>query len=137
MTFMNWTTEHIILFCYCLLLMWNYISSLLEYKKTKQQLKELKNSELQSELELIPKWRLFAMKVIGAFIFKWILFIIAFVLIGNVPLLIVAGILIVLRVYIMYHTLTELQNTKLDLYVLLGEAMFTAIFIVYYFGFVL
>lgn len=133
----NWRLEDIFMFVYCLILMWNYISALLEYKQNKQQLKELTHSELQAELDLLPKWRMFVIAIIGAIIFKWFLFIFAFLVVGHMMVLVAGLILIILRVYILYHRLTDLQKTKLDLYVLIGECLFTGVFILYYFGFLL
>ncbi|MED4284638.1 hypothetical protein P4679_22220 [Priestia megaterium] len=137
MPFLNWATKDIYLLIYSLVLIGNYISSLREYKKNKTILQEMDEAELQFELDSIPKWKLFILRIVGAIIFKWLFFIVAVSLTANATLLILSLILIVLRLYVMYHTLSELKKTKFDLYVLIGETSYTLIFSLYYFGVVL
>ena len=137
MSFVNWSVEDVYLLIYSLFLIGNYISTLKEYKKTKLLLNEMKEDELQFEIDSIPKWKLFSLRIVGAIIFKWLFFILAYLLTGNITLLIISIILVVLRIYIMYHSLSELRKTKIDLYVLIGETLYTMVFSLYYFGFVL
>jgi hypothetical protein len=132
--FLNWATKDIYLLIYSLIIIGNYISSLKEYKINKAILQEMDEADLQFELNSISKWKLFILRIVGAIIFKWLFFIIAVSLTANITLLVISLILIILRLYVMYHTLSELKKTKLDLYVLIGETTYTLIFSLYYFG---
>jgi len=135
--FLSWATRDIYLLIYALVLIGNYISSIKEYKRNKALLREMDEADLESDLNSIPKWKLFILRVVGAIIFKWLFFVIAVSLTASITLLILSLILVVLRVYVMYHTLSELRKTKLDLYVLIGETSYTLVFSLYYFGVVL
>lgn len=135
--FLSWATRDIYLLIYALVLIGNYISSIKEYKRNKALLKEIDEADLVSDLNSIPKWKLFILRVVGAIIFKWLFFVIAVSLTASITLLILSLILVVLRVYVMYHTLSELRKTKLDLYVLIGETLYTLLFSIYYFGVIL
>ena len=137
MPFLSWATRDIYLLIYALVLIGNYISSIKEYKRNKALLREMDEADLESDLNSIPKWKLFILRVVGAIIFKWLFFVIAVSLTASITLLILSLILVVLRVYVMYHTLSELRKTKLDLYVLIGETSYTLVFSLYYFGVVL
>lgn len=111
--------------------MLNNIASILEYKKNKENLKSISESQLM----LPSKWKLFVAKLIGAFIFKWLIYIIAFVITGSFLVIIISLILITLRIYLMFHSLIEIQESKTDLYVLVAETVFVGVFMLYYFGF--
>lgn len=112
--------------------MLNNITALFEYKKNKEKLKNI--DENQSLSSLAGKWRVFIVMIIGAFIFKWLIYIIASIITGSFLVIIASLILITLRVYIMFNNLKEIQNSKIDLYVLIVETLFVGVFMLYFFG---
>lgn len=110
--------------------MLNNIQAIFEYKKIKQNSKNIDDDELLTIFS--GKWRLFIIKLIVAFIFKWLIYIVASLITGSFLVIIVSLILTTLRVYILFNSLSE--HSKLDLYVLISETLFVGGFMLYYFG---
>ncbi|WP_135326445.1 hypothetical protein [Halobacillus salinus] len=130
---LEWTTEDIYLFVFSLFLLMNNLGSLFEYKKNKENLRSVNENQLMQ----LSKWQLLGAKLVGAFIFKWLIYLLAAVITGSFLLIILSLILVTLRVYILFHSLNEIQDSKLDWYVLVAETLYVAGFMLYYFGFML
>ncbi|TGB03731.1 hypothetical protein E4663_01630 [Halobacillus salinus] len=111
----------------------NNLGSLFEYKKNKENLRSVNENQLMQ----LSKWQLLGAKLVGAFIFKWLIYLLAAVITGSFLLIILSLILVTLRVYILFHSLNEIQDSKLDWYVLVAETLYVAGFMLYYFGFML
>jgi len=127
----NLTINDLYLLIFGLFLLWNNLEALFEFKKVRKNLQAI---ELGNIIQL-SKWRLFMLRIVGVFIFKWLIYLIAIAITENLFVIIVAVTLGGLRLYISYFSLERIQKSpKLDFIVLVGELLFVIVFLGYYFG---
>ncbi|MGM8215497.1 hypothetical protein ACLIA0_07960 [Bacillaceae bacterium W0354] len=131
MNLANWTTENIILFIFCLILLSDHIGAIIEFRKVNEAMKDIKDDDL----EFSSKVQKYTILFIGAVIFKWLIYVIAYVFIEHFLILIVGGILVLLRIYVMVNMKEKQPKPIIDFLVLIGETAFIAYFIIHYFVF--
>ncbi|PER67557.1 hypothetical protein [Priestia megaterium] len=132
MSLFNLSINDLYLLIFGLFLLWNNLEALFEFKKIR---KGLQTIEVRDIIQL-SKWRLFMLRIVGVFIFKWLIYLIAIAITENLFVIIVSIILGGLRLYISYFSLEKIQESRrLDFIVLMGELLFVIVFMGYYFGF--
>ncbi|MGF9946293.1 hypothetical protein ABEX44_23985 [Priestia megaterium] len=131
MSLFNLTINDLYLLIFGLFLLWNNLEALFEFKKVRKNLQAI---EVRDIIQL-SKWRLSILRIVGVFIFKWLIYLMAIAITENVFVVIVAVTLGGLRLYISYFSLEKIQESqKLDFIVLVGELLFVIVFLGYYFG---
>jgi len=127
----NLSINDLYLLIFGLFLLWNNLEALFEFKKIRKDLQTIETGDIIQ----LSKWRLFMLRIVGLFVFKWLIYLIAIAVTGSLFVIIVAVILGGLRLYISYSRLEEIKKSqRLDFIVLAGELLFVTVFMGYYFG---
>lgn len=127
----NLSINDLYLLIFGLFLLWNNLEALFEFKKIRKGLQAIETGDIIQ----LSKWRLFMLRIVGLFVFKWLIYLIAIAVTGSLFVIIVAVILGGLRLYISYSRLEEIKKSqRLDFIVLAGELLFVTVFMGYYFG---
>ena len=131
MSLFNLSINDLYLLIFGLFLLWNNLEALFEFKKIRKDLQTIETGDIIQ----LSKWRLFMLRIVGLFVFKWLIYLIAIAVTGSLFVIIVAVILGGLRLYISYSRLEEIKKSqRLDFIVLAGELLFVTVFMGYYFG---
>ncbi|MRG86149.1 hypothetical protein [Salinibacillus xinjiangensis] len=130
MNFSTWNLEDILLFIFCIFLLLDKFSTIRERKQVKEDLKEIDDNQI-----LLSKWKKIGLLIVGAFIFKWLLYFIATAITKNFIVIIISLILITLELYKFTYNIKELQKSKLGQFLLYAETVYILVFSIYYFGY--
>lgn len=133
MNLANWDIGDIFMFIFAMILMFNNIEALIQYRKVQEAMKDIE----EEDLEFRSKLQMFTTLSVAAFILKWLIYIIAYVFIGHFLILIVGGILFLLRFYLIFKKVDHSESKVIDFVTLVGETLFVAYFIIHYFIFIL
>ena len=126
------TVEETLILVWCVILLINNVELLIRYRFIKEKYIELQESD---EFFPISKFRLNLGILIGTFIFKGLIYIIAIFVLHNIYAKIIGFLLLALRMIVGTQTEEEFRKTKWDLITLILETLFVIYFILALFFF--
>jgi hypothetical protein len=126
------TVEETLILVWCVILLINNVELLIRYRFIKDKYIELQGSD---EFFPISKFRLNLGILIGTFIFKGLIYIIAVFVLNNMYAKIIGFLLLALRMIVGTQTEEEFRKTKWDLITLILETLFVIYFILAFFFF--
>lgn len=118
---------------YCFILLWINLDYLKEYKKIKHNLSDISSEE---DLEINPEsLSLVSIDLLFNFFRRWLLYILAVLITGNVFVVIVSVILFFIGLYdaLFNYSLAKLKNSNLKFYLAGLDTIYISIFVFYLF----
>ncbi|MFV8828493.1 hypothetical protein [Alkalihalobacterium sp. APHAB7] len=128
--------EDLVLLIYCFILLWVNVSYLREHKKIKESLAEISSEE---ELDINPhSFSLLLFVMAFSFLRSWLFYILAILITGSLFVIILSAVLFIANVYlILFETsLAKVKKSKVRFYHVIGDTVFIAGFVIYYFALV-
>lgn len=125
--------EEIYIIVYCFILLWINLDYLKEYKKIKNALSDISSEE---DLEINPEsLSLVFLDLLFNFFRRWLLYILAVLITGNVFVVIVSVILFFVGLYdvLFNYSLAKLKKSSLKFYLAGLDTIYVAIFVFYLF----
>lgn len=125
--------EEIYIIVYCFILLWINLDYLKEYKKIKNALSDISSEE---DLEINPEsLSLVLLDLLFNFFRRWLLYILAVLITGNVFVVIVSVILFFVGLYdvLFNYSLAKLKKSCLKFYLAGLDTIYVAIFVFYLF----
>jgi hypothetical protein len=125
--------EEIYIIVYCFILLWINLDYLKEYKKIKNALSDISSEE---DLEINPEsLSLVFIDLLFNFFRRWLLYILAVLISGNVFVVIISVILFFIGLYdvLFNYSLAKLKNSNLKFYLAGLDTMYVSIFVFYLF----
>ena len=125
--------EEILIILYCFTILWVNVDFLKDYKNIQRGLSEISSED---ELAINPNsLSLILFGVMFNFFRRWLIYILAISITGNILVGIVSIILFVIGLYdTIYHSrLEKLKNSKMGLYLAGLDTLYISIFIIYLF----
>ena len=125
--------EEILIILYCFTILWVNVDFLKDYENIQRGL-----SEISSEDELAINPNSLSLILFGLmfnFFRRWLIYILAIVITGNILVSMISFILFVIGLYdTIYHSrLEKLKNSKMGLYLAGLDTIYISIFIIYLF----
>ena len=125
--------EEVFIILYCLIILWVNIDYLRDYKNVKSGLGDISSED---EIEIKPDALSLVLLVLGFNFFRrWLMYILAIVVTGNVFVMVVSILLFVMDLYhaLFNYSLAKLRKTNIPLYLAGADTVFASIFILYLF----
>ncbi|WP_078553125.1 hypothetical protein [Bacillus alkalicellulosilyticus] len=125
--------EDIFIFIYCIILLWNNIDYLRDYKKIKEELDQISSD---SELDINPNSiSVILFSLLFRFFRSWLFYILAVLLTQNILVLIVAVVLFIIDLYqaLFKSSVEDVKKSKVRKYQTIAETVFISGFVIYYF----
>lgn len=118
---------------YCFILLWLNLGYLREYKKIKRGLDEITSVD---ELEINPySMSLDFIVLLFNFFRRWLIYILAVMITGNVIVLIISVILFIVSLYdcLFNYTLEKLRKSNLLMILAIADSIYISVFVMYLF----
>jgi hypothetical protein len=125
--------EVMIIIIYCFIILWLNVGYLREYKKIKRGLSEISSVD---ELEINPySMSLDFIVLIFNFFRRWLIYILAVLMTGNVIVLIISVILFIVSLYdcLFNYSLEKLRESRLLMYLAVADTIYISFFVFYLF----
>jgi hypothetical protein len=125
--------EEMIIIVYCFIILWLNAGYLREYKKIKRGLSEISSVD---ELEINPySISLDFIVLIFNFFRRWLIYILAVLMTGNMIVLIISVILFIVSLYdcLFNYSLEKLKKSKLLMYLAVADTIYISVFVFYLF----
>ncbi|WNF24874.1 hypothetical protein [Mesobacillus jeotgali] len=123
--------EEIYIIVYCFILLWINLDYLKDYKKIKTGLAEIASEE---DLEVNPEGlSMVLIDLLFNFFRRWLLYILAVLIIGNIFVVIVSVILFAISLYdvLFNYSLAKLKKSNLKFYLAGLDTIYVLIFVFY------
>lgn len=118
---------------YCFIILWLNLGYLREYKKIKRGLDEIASVD---ELEINPySMSLDFIVLVFNFFRRWLIYILAVMMTGNVIVLIISVILFIVSLYdcLFNYTLEKLRKSNLLMILAVADSIYISVFVIYLF----
>jgi hypothetical protein len=125
--------EEIYIIVYCFILLWINLDYIKDYKKIKTGLGEISSEE---ELEVNPEGlSMILIDLLFNFFRRWLVYILAVLITGNIFVLIVSVILFAISLYdvLFNYSLAKLKKSNLKFYLAGLDTIYVSIFVFYLF----
>ncbi|MGR3763060.1 hypothetical protein [Rossellomorea sp. NS-SX7] len=125
--------EEMLIIIYCFIILWLNLGYLREYKKIKRGLDEIASVD---ELEINPySMSLDFIVLVFNFFRRWLIYILAVMMTGNVIVLIISVILFIVSLYdcLFNYTLEKLRKSNLLMILAVADSIYISVFVIYLF----
>ncbi|WP_175987503.1 hypothetical protein [Bacillus sp. Marseille-Q1617] len=125
--------QEMIIIIYCFIILWLNLGYLREYSKIKRGLDEISSVD---ELEINPySMSLDFIVLIFNFFRRWLIYILAVMMTGNVFVIIISVVLFIVSLYdcLFNYTLERLRKSNLLMYLAVADTFYISVFVVYLF----
>ena len=125
--------EEIYIIVYCFILLWINLDYIKDYKKIKTSLSEIASEE---ELEVNPEGlSMILIDLIFNFLRRWLLYILAVLMTGNIFVMVVSITLFAISLYdvLFNYSLAKLKKSNLKFYLAGLDTIYVSIFVFYLF----
>lgn len=126
--------QDILIFLYCIVLLWTNIGYLKEHKSIREGMKNI-SSEDEIEID-VNRFSLVIFRLIFQFFRSWLIYLIVFQLTENAMIILILGVSIIADLYHSFYnsSLENLSKSNLNLYRIVADTLFITAFVIYYFA---